>query len=122
MIPYHTYHSLSATHPGIQDALRLAFDARGSLPARQTLRTQSTDQSRRCLVGPSAAPAGWETRIGMKYLHSPIRSDVKPACTSPRSAPLRCDRGYPWHPRTPTRDSQCQHGGIQYSLHRIARL
>ena len=46
MIAYFTYHSLSsATHPGIQDAPRLAFDARGSLPARQTSRTRKTDQS-----------------------------------------------------------------------------
>ena len=63
MIAYFTYHSLSATHPGIQDALRLAFDARGSLPARQTSRTRRTDQS----------------------------------------APMRCYRGYPWHPRTSMR-------------------
>ena len=67
MIPYHTYHSLSATHPGIQDALRLAFDARGSLPARQTSRTRKTDQS---------APMGQaiEVILGIQELQLAIRS------------------------------------------------
>ena len=66
---------LSATHPGIQDALRLAFDARGSLPARQTSRTRKTDQS---------APMGQsiEVILGIQELQLAIRSSINMVANS----------------------------------------
>ena len=52
---------LKATLQLIQESRMLAFDARGSLPARQTSRTPKPPLP----SGPSAAAAGWESRIGM---------------------------------------------------------